>query len=86
MAIISSSSYLPVLLRGSNGSKGHMWVCDGYKVYNIYDEDCNGWSYWYLSMNWGWGGDYDGWYSHGNFNPNNTNYNSNKKMIYNIIP
>jgi len=37
-------------------------------------------------MNWGWGGSYNGYYSYNNFNPAGTNFNNNKKMIYNIIP
>lgn len=77
----------PVLLSGSNSSGGHMWVCDGYRVYNLYFDDCSGYSYLHLHMNWGWqNGLYNGWFNCGNFNPGNTSYNSNKKMIYNIIP
>ncbi len=38
-------------------------------------------------MNWGWlNGAFNGYYTYNNFDPNNTNYNNNKKMIYNIIP
>lgn len=76
----------PVILSGSNSSSGHMWVCDGYRVYNFYYEDCSGYSYNHLKMNWGWGGSYDGWFSFDNFNPASTTYNDNKKMIYNITP
>lgn len=76
----------PVILSGSNSSSGHMWVCDGYMDINYYYEDCTGIGYLYFHMNWGWtNGSLNGWFAFDNFNPNNT-YNSNKKMIYNIIP
>jgi len=76
----------PVILSGSNSTSGHMWVCDGYRTTNFYFDDCTGVGFLHFHMNWGWGGNYDGWYAYNNFNPGNTNYNDNKKMIYNIIP
>jgi len=76
----------PVLLSGDNGTTGHMWVCDGYKDVNYYYADCTGVGYLYYHMNWGWGGSSDGWYGFNNFNPAGTNFNSNKKMVYNIVP
>lgn len=78
----------PVILSGDNGSTGHMWVCDGYKQTSYYNADCTGGTYYPLfHMNWGWqNGAFNEWYSYNNFNPGNTNYNNNKKMIYNIIP
>lgn len=78
----------PVILSGDNGSTGHMWVCDGYRKSILYgDDDCQYASgYLHLSMKWGWDGRYDGYYSYNNFNPGTSNYNNNKKMIYNIIP
>lgn len=76
----------PVILSGDNGTTGHMWVCDGYRRTVYLFDDCTGVHYLKFHMNWGWGGTYNGWYSFDNFNPGNTNYNNNKKMIYNIIP
>jgi len=76
----------PVILSGSNISSGHMWVCDGYRKTEFYFDDCSGISYLQFYMNWGWGGSYNGWFAFNNFNPANTNYNSNTKMIHNIIP
>lgn len=77
----------PVILSGDNGTKGHMWVCDGYRKSTIYSEDCStGWGFLHFYMNWGWGGRYNGYYSFNNFNPDNTHYNNNNKMIYNIKP
>ncbi len=71
----------PVILTGG----GHAWVADGFKNSKIcYEEG----AVWYLKfhMNWGWNGDYNGWYSFNNFNPNGNNYNSDLQMIYNINP
>lgn len=77
----------PVLLSGDNGQTGHMWVCDGYRATTYYFENCGSVGYLYFNMNWGWyGGSNNGWFSFDNFNPGNTNYNNNKKMIYNIMP
>ena len=45
----------PVLMYGANASSNatgaHIWICDGY------DENTNK-----FRMNWGWFGNYDGWY------------------------
>ena len=78
----------PVILAGG----GHMWVCDGIKSYNSVVCFAAGGSYdyryefnsnkQYLLMNWGWYGDYNGWYL--SFSPGSYNFNSNKKLIYNI--
>ncbi|MDO5969949.1 C10 family peptidase [Flavivirga aquimarina] len=77
----------PVILSGDNGSTGHMWVCDGYRQTSYYFADCTGGTFYpVFHMNWGWNGAYDGYYSYNNFSPSTTNYNNNKKMIYNIIP
>jgi hypothetical protein len=79
----------PVLLRGDNGgSIGHMWVCDGYRETSFYFADCTGGTFYPLfHMNWGWtNGDFNGYFSYNNFNPNNYNFNNDKKMIYDIIP
>ncbi len=77
----------PVILSGDNGLKGHMWVCEGYRKSLIYSEDCSiGLEFLHLYMNWGWGIAYNGYFSFNNFNPGNTHYNNNNKMIYNIKP
>ncbi|AYN06163.1 hypothetical protein EAG11_19875 [Flavobacterium sp. 140616W15] len=44
----------PVILSGSNGSSGHMWVCDGYIQTSSYFSDCTGIGYLHFRMNWGW--------------------------------
>lgn len=76
----------PVILGGYSDTSGHAWVCDGYKTTTHYYDNCSAIGYLYLHMNWGWGGYEDGWYTYGNFNPEGTNYNTDKKMVYNIIP
>ena len=77
----------PVILSGDNGVAGHMWVCDGYTQTSYYFDDCTGIVYYpRFYMNWGWDGNFNGYYAYYNFNPANTNFNNNKKMIYNIIP
>lgn len=79
----------PVILSGNNGSPiGHMWVCDGYRETSYYFADCTGGTFYPLfHMNWGWwNGEYNGYFAYNNFNPNNTNYNTAKKMIYSITP
>jgi len=93
--ILSNLRYgYPVILTGSDGTNGHMWVCDGIKsYYNVVCFAAGGsydYSYTinnnkqYLLMNWGWYGRFDGWYTINNFNPDNNNLNSYKRLIYNI--
>jgi hypothetical protein len=75
----------PVILRGVdlNYSSGHAWVCDGY----LRSYFCvSGASYLSLHMNWGWGGDQDGYYYYDNWDPNGLDLNYSPYMITNIIP
>lgn len=67
----------PVMIAGGN----HAWVTDGYYEYQY--EDC---SLYYLHfwMNWGWGGNFNGWYGTSAFNPDGRNYNSNVTIIYDL--
>ncbi len=84
----------PVIIRArdSVSGKGHAWVCDGARTWYecIESEDGNmAAKYLYFHMNWGWNtaiNNYNGWYGHGNFNVGNSNYNQNKRMVYQIIP
>lgn len=69
----------PVILSGGT----HAWVTDGYRTHY----DCNnGIGYLYLHMNWGWGGTHNAWYAYNDWTPGSYNFNSNKKMVYNITP
>ncbi len=89
-------SGFPVILWGTSGSitnfeNYHIWICDGlykinYSEYNCDTHDCNTSSFEYYDMNWGWHGDFNGWYSVGNFTPNGTNYNTFMHMIAGIRP
>lgn len=87
IVINNISANRPVILRGDDGSVGHMWVCDGYQTYTYYFDNCSSIRYLYFNMNWGWqNGDSNGWFAFDNFNPDIYNFNNDKKMIYNIIP
>ena len=61
----------PVLMSGG----GHAFVCDGY--------DANSGQF---HFNWGWGGNYDGWFSMTALTPSNHNYSSGKMALININP
>ena len=76
-------------LNFKDGSEGHMWICDDYRETSYYNDDCTGITYLQFNMKWGENPNYfpyDGWYAFNDFNSLNGNYNSNKKMVYNIIP
>lgn len=53
----------------------HAFICDGYRL----TEDR-------FHFNWGWGGNYDGWFLMGLLNPAGQNYNFRNLAIVNIIP
>lgn len=81
----------PVLLSGASGGSGHMWVCDGARRSEYLLGDCEDdpqvWYHYYsFYMRWGWGSNWNGWFSWANFNPNSSNFNSNRQMVYNIVP
>lgn len=80
----------PVILSGNDGGPiGHMWVCDGYRQLFFYFDDCTGGSFYPMfHMNWGWENAdyYNGYFAYNNFNLGNFNFNSDKKMIYNVTP
>lgn len=88
----------PIILTGGTNSggnyiNGHAWVCDGYRQSTVYFKDdygnCTGQGVTYspiLHMNWGWDGDYNGYYHVSYFNPSNYTFNYLNKMIYNITP
>ncbi len=78
------------------GSKnGHLWVADGMNEIMYYtcasDPNTPGeWTAQYtgytagLNMNWGWGGQDNGWYSSSNFNPPGRTYNIDQHQVINI--
>ena len=83
----------PVLLRGGRKGHwfifpiyegGHAWVCEGFRSGFFCG---SGASYLQLYMNWGWGGQHNGWYQWNNWNPGgDTDFNYKRGMVYNIIP
>lgn len=82
----------PVLLFGSAAEGGHFWVCNGYccligsRLVPYADPVIS--YYHYFFMNWGWYGEYDGWYYMGDEFLNNS-YDfqiSSLKMAHDIYP
>ncbi|UQA59812.1 C10 family peptidase [Polyangium aurulentum] len=62
---------------------GHAWVVDGYKE-SFY---CETQVYYnYLRNNWGWGGNYDGWYYDYKLNPGGKDYSYHNELIIGIKP
>ncbi len=86
----------PVILWGSTCltclGNYHIWIADGieehnYSSFNCSTLQCDEWNYTYVSMNWGWEGGSNGWYSVNSFNPGGTEYmNSDLHMITGIRP
>ena len=90
----------PVILGGGRNdgwwifndyTDGHMWVCDGFRrtkscMFDDYGNLIGAVGYLYFHMNWGWGGNENGWYAFNNFNPGNNTFNYQVKMVYNIKP
>ncbi|MBR4198130.1 MAG: C10 family peptidase [Bacteroidales bacterium] len=72
----------PVIYDGRGGGGGHAFICDGY--------DNDG----YFHFNWGWGGNYDGYYITNRLSPrgggvgsnSSNNYNSSQKIICGVEP
>lgn len=71
----------PVIYTGAGPEGGHAWVCDGYREDN------------YFSMNWGWGGSYNGYYALNALSPGtggigsgSGTFNENQELLYGIQP
>lgn len=61
---------------GASGSRGgHVFICDGYG-----EKD----SETYYHLNWGWGGNYDGWFKISDFTPGPYDFNDNHAAIVGI--
>jgi hypothetical protein len=62
-------------------SVGHAWDCDGYtKTYN------NCYNITQFHMNWGWGGNHNGWYNFNTWNPGSYNFQYARDFVHNIHP
>jgi len=71
----------PVQYAGFGGGGGHTWVCDGYDQNNFFH------------MNWGWGGNSDGYFSLDNLDPGSLGagggtggFNNNQQAVVGIKP
>lgn len=71
----------PVIYAGYGKDGGHAWVCDGFDENNLF------------SMNWGWGGLYNGFYNINSLNPGSSgigsgsgSFNSGQGILINIKP
>ncbi len=64
----------PVQYRGSGPDGGHSFVCDGY------DNSDN------FHFNWGWSGNYNGYFAIGSLNPGSYDFNSSNGAVINIKP
>ncbi|MCI5121194.1 MAG: hypothetical protein D3908_08405, partial [Candidatus Electrothrix sp. AUS4] len=62
------------VLYGGYGSGGHAFVCDGYSGSN------------YFHFNWGWEGDYDGYFYLNDLTPGGSNYSYNQAAVIGITP
>jgi uncharacterized protein YjdB len=63
----------PCFYSGDGNEGGHMFICEGYTSDNKY------------TMNWGWGGQFNGDFSLSALSPQNTyNFNSSQQMVVNI--
>lgn len=62
----------------SSGENGHAFVCDGYYK----DENNNQ----FFHFNWGWRGNYDGYYTISNLNPDHYVFNYHHRVICGIYP
>ena len=64
----------PVLYEGYDGSSGHAWVIDGYDNQSLFH------------MNFGWGGNSDGYYSINTLSVGWYNFNNNQGAVFGICP
>jgi len=60
-------------------SGGHCWVADGYQESSL----CGN-MYLFFHMNWGWGGQHNGWFGLTNANSGNGNYQYKRQMVIGI--
>lgn len=79
---------------------GHAWVADGYRELDYYTCRIPEWPpapeevpWWeqtygtlYFHMNWGWNGQFNGWFGYNNWNPSTYTFNYKPGMITNIRP
>lgn len=72
----------PILMGGMDPDEGgHIWVCDGY-FKNVYTT----FSTLFFHINWGWEGDYNGYFASNQFNPGSADFDQNMGCITGIKP
>lgn len=64
----------PIIYGGYGNDGGHCFVCDGY---NSND---------YFHFNWGWSGNYDGYFSLTNLNPGTMSFTYGQQAIIGVVP
>lgn len=64
----------PILYFGTGPSGGHFFICDGYQDDRMFH------------LNWGWNGQFDGFFSLDNLTPNGYIFNNNQAAIFDILP
>ena len=65
----------PVVYRGANDSSGgHVFLLDGYTDQN------------YFSVNWGWGGNYNGFFTLSALTPGSYDYSSGQQACFDCVP
>lgn len=77
LLITELNSSRPVIYGGYNTNSGHCWVCDGYTTSGSAN---------LFHMNWGWSGQYNGYFYSTALNPATSNYSSNQDGIFGIEP
>jgi hypothetical protein len=78
----------PMIMRGE-GTGAHAWVLDGYVQCAWSLGPGMGSSYWwYYHMNWGWGGQSNGWYYYTSAQPSGTSHDfgTDRRVVMNIHP
>lgn len=65
---------------------GHAWVADGTRMYYIYNSECIASGYLSFHMNWGWNGQYNGWFHDDDFSPGGYDFDTNIKQLVGIKP
>lgn len=67
-------NYRPILYSGHNNESGHAFVCDGYKSDGSFH------------FNWGWDGDFNGWFMLNDLTPSSYDYTDSQAAIIGIQP
>jgi hypothetical protein len=64
----------PIIYYGDDGTSGHAWICDGYQGTDMFH------------MNWGWSGNYNGYFNIDMLNPGGFSPDLNQAAVFGIKP